>query len=132
MRLVAILGAACIAAAIAPAHGRAPAAKKNSAPQAVYRCEAGNRILYTNIPRPGCVVIFTYATVAPLSVDRTATTTGRSFYTTRQGEVVHRPVRAADSQAPPGASAQCRDGSYSFSAHRRGTCSHHGGVARWL
>jgi hypothetical protein len=33
---------------------------------------------------------------------------------------------------PTGASAQCRDDSYSFSAHRRGTCSHHGGVARWL
>src|SRR5262249_33210025 len=27
--------------------------------------------------------------------------------------------------------ARCRDGSYSYSAHRRGTCSHHGGVAIW-
>jgi hypothetical protein len=34
--------------------------------------------------------------------------------------------------APSGASARCRDGSYSFSMHRRGTCSHHGGVAEWL
>jgi hypothetical protein len=25
----------------------------------------------------------------------------------------------------------CADGTYSFSQHRRGTCSHHGGVARW-
>jgi|GEM_PF-830645 len=33
---------------------------------------------------------------------------------------------------PSGASAVCRDGTYSYSAHRRGTCSHHGGVARWL
>ena len=32
---------------------------------------------------------------------------------------------------PEGASARCRDGSYSFSLHRRGTCSHHGGVAEW-
>ena len=32
---------------------------------------------------------------------------------------------------PAGASARCRDGSYSFSMHRRGTCSHHGGVAEW-
>ncbi|MBP2405955.1 DUF3761 domain-containing protein [Streptomyces syringium] len=31
-----------------------------------------------------------------------------------------------------GASALCNDGSYSYSAHRRGTCSHHGGVAQWL
>lgn len=31
-----------------------------------------------------------------------------------------------------GASAVCNDGSTSYSAHRRGTCSHHGGVAQWL
>lgn len=30
-----------------------------------------------------------------------------------------------------GATAKCRDGSVSYSAHRRGTCSHHGGVAQW-
>jgi hypothetical protein len=35
-------------------------------------------------------------------------------------------------QAPSGATAQCNDGTYSYSAHRRGTCSHHGGVAVWL
>lgn len=33
---------------------------------------------------------------------------------------------------PAGATAQCADGSYSFSQSRSGTCSHHGGVARWL
>ncbi|MGQ4601001.1 DUF3761 domain-containing protein [Nocardia sp. R6R-6] len=33
---------------------------------------------------------------------------------------------------PDGATAQCRDGSYSFSRHRSGTCSHHGGVDHWL
>ena len=35
-------------------------------------------------------------------------------------------------EAPDGASAKCRDGSYSFSQSRRGTCSRHGGVAAWL
>jgi len=30
-----------------------------------------------------------------------------------------------------GATARCRDGSYSYSQNRRGTCSHHGGVAVW-
>ncbi|WP_084089711.1 DUF3761 domain-containing protein [Erwinia oleae] len=39
------------------------------------------------------------------------------------------PVNA---KAPDGATALCRDGTYSYSAHRRGTCSHHGGVAQWL
>jgi hypothetical protein len=33
---------------------------------------------------------------------------------------------------PSGATARCRDGSYSYSQHRQGTCSHHGGVAEWL
>jgi len=33
---------------------------------------------------------------------------------------------------PSGASARCRDGTYSFSQHRSGTCSYHGGVSEWL
>jgi len=53
-------------------------------------------------------------------------------YTNSKGEEVRSPTRAADNQPPPGATAQCRDGTYSFSQSRRGTCSHHGGVAKWL
>jgi hypothetical protein len=30
------------------------------------------------------------------------------------------------------ATATCKDGTTSYSAHRRGTCSHHGGVRTWL
>jgi hypothetical protein len=30
-----------------------------------------------------------------------------------------------------GATAKCRDGTLSYSRNRRGTCSHHGGVAVW-
>lgn len=30
------------------------------------------------------------------------------------------------------ATAVCEDGTYSHAQHRQGTCSHHGGVARWL
>jgi Protein of unknown function (DUF3761) len=39
---------------------------------------------------------------------------------------------ASPGAPPPGATARCRDGTLSFSQHRRGTCSHHGGVAEWL
>jgi len=42
------------------------------------------------------------------------------------------PLYAASAQSPAGATALCRDGSYSFSASHRGTCSHHGGVGQWL
>lgn len=56
----------------------------------------------------------------------------RGYYTNSSGQQVHRPAHTVGNQVPAGASAQCRDGSYSFSQHHRGTCSHHGGVARWL
>lgn len=53
-----------------------------------------------------------------------------NYYTNTYGNQVHSP--AYSPSVPAGASAQCRDGTYSFSQSRRGTCSHHGGVARWL
>lgn len=54
---------------------------------------------------------------------------GSAFYTNVSGHSVHRPMYAA--HRPAGASAQCRDGTYSFSERRQGTYSHHGGVASW-
>lgn len=42
------------------------------------------------------------------------------------------PQVAAGDAAPPGATARCKDGTYSFSQTHSGTCSHHGGVALWL
>ena len=56
---------------------------------------------------------------------------GRSYLNSR-GERVPSPTRTLNDSAPPGASARCRDGTFSFSRSRSGTCSHHGGVAQWL
>jgi len=53
-------------------------------------------------------------------------------YTNKAGADVHSPAHTVTGQAPAGASAKCRDGSFSFSQNHRGTCSHHGGVAAWL
>ncbi|WP_036665163.1 DUF3761 domain-containing protein [Paludibacterium yongneupense] len=53
-------------------------------------------------------------------------------YINADGTSVHRPAHTRSGRAPAGASARCRDGSYSFSKHRSGTCSRHGGVALWL
>jgi hypothetical protein len=52
------------------------------------------------------------------------------YYRNSSGNCVHRPTKAP--AAPSGATAKCDDGTYSFSQHRQGTCSHHGGVAEWL
>lgn len=51
-------------------------------------------------------------------------------YTNSNGERVQSPTYY--NKVPAGATALCRDGTYSFSRNRRGTCSHHGGVAKWL
>lgn len=85
-------------------------------------------------------------TTVPTTVARVTTTTARAVvttvvaaapvscpngtYTNTAGNEVCRPY--ASSNAPAGASAQCRDGTYSFSQTRSGTCSGHGGVAQWL
>jgi len=51
-------------------------------------------------------------------------------YTNVAGQRVQSPTKY--NSIPAGATAKCRDGTYSFSKNRRGTCSHHGGVAKWL
>jgi hypothetical protein len=56
--------------------------------------------------------------------------TSNGTYTNSKGQTVQRPENC--SSVPKGATAQCRDGSYSFSQSHSGTCSHHGGVAKWL
>jgi hypothetical protein len=51
-----------------------------------------------------------------------ATTNGScavDYYRNSDGVCVHRPVKTQGSAVPQGATAQCRDGSYSFSRHRR-------------
>ncbi|WP_175888445.1 DUF3761 domain-containing protein [Burkholderia contaminans] len=53
-------------------------------------------------------------------------------YRNRDGDTVHAPAHSKSGRVPDGASARCRDGTYSFSRHRRGTCSGHSGIAAWL
>jgi hypothetical protein len=49
-----------------------------------------------------------------------------SHYENVDHHSIHSPMRS--SHRPYGASAHCGDGTWSFSQHARGTCSHHGGV----
>ncbi len=65
--------------------------------------------------------------VAPASTTPTCT---NGTYVNSAGNTVCSPEQS--STQPAGATAQCVDGSYSFSQSRSGTCSHHGGVATWL
>lgn len=91
------------ALALAPACGRArPATAPASAPAAASAASASPRLVESG------------------------------HYRNVDGVVVHSPAHTDTGAAPAGASAQCGDGSWSFSLHHRGTCSRHGGVARWL
>jgi len=80
--------------------------------------------LFAQAPQPS-----NQATQQQQSPKPKCTDTG-STYVNSRGQSVRRPENC--SAAPQGATAQCRDGSYSFSQSRKGTCSHHGGVAKWL
>lgn len=110
----------------------------------VYRCiQANGAVRYTTTPAPGCVVLFVYdskkqsittssrpsARPAQAHDDRLLTS---GSYSNRESNTVHRPSRTESGLPPTGATARCRDGTYSFSQSRRGTCSHHGGVGTWL
>lgn len=66
--------------------------------------------------------------VAPVNDDTELS--NDNYYINSQGNKVHSPAYA--DTVPTGATAKCRDGTFSFSQSRRGTCSHHGGVAQWL
>ena len=74
-----------------------------------------------------------------LPTDTTATPTPTAFIVPTQPTVQPTQPPATQAQGvstassvPTGATAKCADGTYSFSQHRSGTCSHHGGVAEWL
>ena len=54
--------------------------------------------------------------------------TSHNHYTNISGHYVHGPSRMIGGGRPAGASAHCSDGTWSFSEHARGTCSHHGGI----
>jgi hypothetical protein len=56
--------------------------------------------------------------------------TSNGTYVNSKSQIVQRPENC--SGPPQGAAALCRDGTYSFSKTRRGTCSHHGGAGKWL
>lgn len=69
-------------------------------------------------------IVAAFAAAAP---SHAAGTCHRGYYLNVSGTCVHSP-----SSSPVGATARCRDGTYSYSFHASGTCSHHGGVRIWI
>lgn len=52
------------------------------------------------------------------------------YYQSTDGSMVHGPTRTREA-ADGRVTADCRDGTFSYSHHHQGTCSGHGGVAKW-
>jgi hypothetical protein len=75
------------------------------------------------------------APVATTPTTRAAPTTRPTTTTTWSRPPTSPPTTSSGQETNPGgpngATARCNDGTYSHSAHRSGTCSHHGGVAEW-
>jgi Protein of unknown function (DUF3761) len=76
----------------------------------------------TTLKKSGIIFIGLFLSLSPVFA-----TTG--YYTNSNGARVQSPVSSYT--VPKGASAQCKDGTYSFSKHRSGTCSGHKGVKKW-
>lgn len=70
---------------------------------------------------------FTNSLTSPVTEEESSATSDpeRSTRRTSRSPAKEKPVN------PSGATAMCRDGTLSYSRSRRGTCSHHGGVAVW-
>lgn len=74
------------------------------------------------------------APAAPSSGSLWSRITHRTTTTTTNAAPVTRGTAATQNtsaRGPNGATAKCRDGTMSFSAHHSGSCSHHGGVAQF-
>ncbi len=65
------------------------------------------------------------------SEHETASTCTNGTYVNSAGNTVCKPEESSTGP-PAGATAECEDGTYSFSESHSGTCSSHGGVVRWL
>ncbi len=98
----------------------AAAAKTEAAAPAAAAAEAA---------KPAAAAAPAAATAAPAAPAKPATTTKPAAAATAASAST--PEHSVNND-PSGATAKCKDGTYSHSTTHSGTCSKHGGVAEWL
>ncbi|TSD05360.1 MAG: hypothetical protein Greene07147_681 [Parcubacteria group bacterium Greene0714_7] len=103
-----------------------------SAPSPTHPITPVQKASYSVQPTVKEIPVVSKAVERETSVQQGTELSNDNYYTNVDGNSVHSPAYTEDNSVPAGASARCKDGTYSFSQHRSGTCSHHGGVARWL
>jgi Protein of unknown function (DUF3761) len=80
--------------------------------------------------RNGLLALSTVLLLVAQPVLARDTQSSRGYYRSSDGSMVHGPTREANA-AYGKVSADCRDGTHSYSHHHQGTCSGHGGVSTW-
>lgn len=130
------LGLAGIVAVAAATGGGSSSLPPSTQPAAVVQA------IQAPTPTPAVSTLPTTTNVAPASstIEQPASAqitprpslSNDNRYVNSSGNTVHSPAYSNTSCAASGASAECGDGTCSFSQHRSGTCSHHGGVAQWI
>lgn len=90
-------------------------------------CSGHGGIQKATKSKPAAAATTAAPAAAPAAAPVASTTAAKSSTATKTA-----PTAAASNTDPTGATAKCKDGTYSKSAHRSGTCSSHGGVAEWL
>ena len=148
-----IVAKAKVSSAAKNSAGKVTAIKSKSTGERTYDCtKAGNR------NKAACKAVATGS--APVVKQTSATASARNYDCTKAGNANKavcknsgavsrtssvRPSVDRSRVGPPaalprvnaaagsnGATAQCKDGTYSRSTQHRGACSHHGGVAKWF
>ncbi len=109
---------------------KATAAAKQSA-KAAKKAEATQKAAAKTEAKTAAKTAAPAATATPTPAAKTSATRTKSEPATKAATTQQSSKRGEDND-PTGAIAQCKDGMYSHSANRRGACSRHGGVGKWL
>jgi hypothetical protein len=102
------------------------AAEEAEAPAKAVTCKDGTT------SRPGRGACSHHGGLAPAGAAAAEPKATRGTLGTPQAKARSSMAAPSEGTDASGATAQCKDGTYSHAKHRSGACSHHGGVAKWL
>lgn len=124
--ITAVLAVLCVGAAASGSTGK-PQPKVAAE---VATTTSSSVVATSTTEQPTTTTRSTTTTLAPTTTRATVPPTTRAPVTTPRTAAPPPPTSPATTPGN-GATALCRDGTYSYSQHASGTCSHHGGVAVW-
>jgi hypothetical protein len=85
--------------------------------------------VYVQYPTPTPEIVMYHPTAVVINPEQINNIDANATMFAQQTQNAPTPIPT--SKHPIGSSGRCVDGSYTYSAHKSGTCSHHGGIAEW-